>query len=100
MNYFMWQPPRQVFSDWPSKTVIYMEGAFASNDYSGSVAPLYSWPSMAFLHNQHGNLVMADLSLLSMTRKDYNAVSNSEQFWFPTADQHPYDGAVGVLHLK
>jgi hypothetical protein len=41
------------------------------------------------------------LSLLSMTRKDYNAVANSEQFWFPTADQRLYDGATtDTLHLK
>jgi type II secretory pathway pseudopilin PulG len=102
MNTLLWEAPRQVYSDWPAKTFVYMEGNYPSNFYNAVFwGPIYGGPSLAFLHNQRGHLVMADLSLISMTRNVYNAVSNSEQFWFPTADQRLYDGATAdTLHLK
>ena len=103
MNMMIWQAPPQTFSEWPAKTLIYMEGAYASNFYNAWLAPpaIQVGPPLALLHNQRGHLVMTDLSLRTMTRKDYNAVTNSEQFWFPTEDQsQPPVRGYNPLHLK
>jgi len=70
----------------PSKTLLYMEGNLATNDYTGQVGPAMVSQSLAFRHNNRGHLVMADLRIETMGKKQYDAVAKTKRFWFPTDD--------------
>ena len=70
----------------PSKTLIYMEGELATNDYSGQVGPTMVSRSLAFRHNRRGHLIMGDLRIETMDRKAYDRVAKKKRFWFPTDD--------------
>jgi prepilin-type N-terminal cleavage/methylation domain-containing protein/prepilin-type processing-associated H-X9-DG protein len=70
----------------PTKTLLYMEGNLATNDYTGQVGPAMVSRALAFRHNKRGHLVMADLHVENMDKKEYDKVQNSKRFWFPTDD--------------
>lgn len=70
----------------PSKTMIYLEGDLAPNDYTGQVGPTMVSRSMAFRHNQRGHAVYGDLRVDRMNRKSYDVVAKTKRFWFPTDD--------------
>ena len=70
----------------PSKTLLYMEGNLATNDYTGQVGPAFVSRSLAFRHRNRGHLVMADLRIEKMEKKQYDRVEKTKRFWFPTDD--------------
>ena len=70
----------------PTKTVLYMEGNLGPNDYSGQVGPAIVSQALALRHNNRGHLVMADLRVEKMDKKEYDKVSKTRRFWFPTDD--------------
>ena len=70
----------------PSKTLIYMEGNLATNDYTGQVGPALVSNALAFRHKNRGHLVFADLRVETMDKKAYDSVQNTKRFWFPTDD--------------
>ncbi len=70
----------------PTKTLLYMEGNLATNDYSGEVGPTFVSRSLAFRHGNRGHLIMADLHLAKMDKKEYDTIQGTKRFWFPTDD--------------
>ncbi len=70
----------------PTKTVLYMEGNMGPTDYSGQVGPAMVSQTLAFRHNNRGHLVMADLHVAKMNKKEFAQVERTKRFWFPTDD--------------
>jgi hypothetical protein len=70
----------------PSRTMLYMEPALATNDYTGLVGPALVSHAMAFRHANRGHLIFADLRSESMDRKTYDRAQKTKRFWFPTDD--------------
>ena len=70
----------------PSKTVLYMEGNLGTNDYTGLVGPALVSRALAFRHRNRGHLVMGDLRIEKMDKKQYDKVQRTKRFWFPTED--------------
>ena len=83
----------------PDKTLLFMEGNLATNDYSGLVGPT-GWlpvaPSLIFRHNNRGHLLMADLHLEAMNKNQFGNVAQTKRFWFPNEDT----GGIGFPGLK
>ena len=78
----------------PSKTLLFMEGYLATNDYTGMVGPAWVSQGLAFRHNNRGHLVMGDLHLETMNKKQYDKVQKTKRFWFPT-DNTTGPGGMG-----
>ena len=70
----------------PARTMLYMEGDLAPNDYSGLVGPQMASRSLAFRHRGRGHLVMSDMRVETMDKRQYDAVAKTKRFWFPTDD--------------
>jgi type II secretory pathway pseudopilin PulG len=70
----------------PATTLLFMEGDLDLNDYSGQVGPALSSRTLAFRHNNRGNLILSDFHVESMDRKAYDRVKQTKRFWFPTQD--------------
>ncbi|HUL51262.1 MAG TPA: DUF1559 domain-containing protein [Candidatus Nitrosotalea sp.] len=71
----------------PSRTVLYMEGALRTNDFTGVVGPgMGASQTLAFRHRNRGHLVMADLRVETMDRKAFSNVGMTKRFWLPTND--------------
>jgi len=70
----------------PARTLLYMEGNLATNDYTGMVGPAFVSQGLSFRHRNRGHLVMGDLSVLTMDKKQYEKVQRTKRFWFPTDD--------------
>ena len=70
----------------PSRTLLYMEGDLATNDYTGQAGPAFVSRTLAFHHCNRGQLIMADLHVESMNEEDYDKVESTIRFWFPTDD--------------
>lgn len=71
------------------RTLLFMEGNLATNDYSGLVGPggwLTAANSLAFRHNRRGHLVMADLHIETMNTNQFSVVAQTKRFWFPNDD--------------
>ena len=84
---------------WQSKTVLFMEGKFASNDYTGVVGPVLAPSSLAYSHRNRGHLAMLDLHVETMAPNNYSNVVGTKQFWFPTDDLKGEGGFVFQLNL-
>ncbi len=76
----------------PVRTLLYMEGNLARNDYSGQVGPVFANSAIAFRHNGSGHLLLADLHIESKNAKTYKALEKSKRFWFPTDDMSGQNG--------
>ncbi len=70
----------------PPKTLLFMEGSLATNDYTGMVGPAFVSQGLAFRHNNRGHLVLGDLHVETMNKKQYDKVQKTKRFWFPTDD--------------
>jgi prepilin-type N-terminal cleavage/methylation domain-containing protein len=70
----------------PSRTLLFMEGNLATNDYTGQVGPAFVSQALAFRHSNRGHLVMADLRVETMEKTAYEKVQRTKRFWFPTDD--------------
>ena len=65
----------------PSKTVIYLEGALAPDDYSGQVGPLGTpTQALSYRHKKKGHLIMADLRIEKMDRAEVSRVATTKRF--------------------
>jgi prepilin-type N-terminal cleavage/methylation domain-containing protein len=84
----------------PSKTVVYMEAALPTNDYSGLAGPALVSQALAFRHNKRGHLVFADLRLEKMNKKSYDKLATTKRFWFPTEDTRGPGGGSIAANLK
>lgn len=76
----------------PSKTMFFMEGNLAPNDYSGQVGPQAASRSLAIRHNNNGHLVMADLHVEKMDETVFDDVSGTKRFWLPNDDMQDFRG--------
>jgi prepilin-type N-terminal cleavage/methylation domain-containing protein len=70
----------------PSRTLLYMEANLATNDYTGQVGPAFVSQALAFRHRNRGHVVMADLRVEKMDKRQYDQVQFTIRFWFPTDD--------------
>ncbi len=70
----------------PVKTMVFMEANLATNDYTGMVGPQFDVRPMAFRHGNRGHAIFADNHLESLNKQQYDQVSKTKRFWFPTAD--------------
>ncbi|HVY70713.1 MAG TPA: type II secretion system protein [Verrucomicrobiae bacterium] len=70
----------------PTRTMLFMEAALATNDYSGQVGPQFASQALSLRHNLKGNLVMADAHVERLNKAQYNTVEKTKLFWFPTDD--------------
>jgi|ERR1051326_688775 prepilin-type N-terminal cleavage/methylation domain-containing protein len=70
----------------PTKTLLFMEGDLDPNDYSGQVGPALFARSLAFRHGNRGNLILSDIHIERMNRKEFDKVKKTKRFWFPTED--------------
>ncbi len=68
----------------PSKSMVYMEGNLATNDYSGQVGPSMVSRSLAVRHNNRGHLIMGDLHVAKMNKKEFDKADKTKRFWLPT----------------
>jgi prepilin-type N-terminal cleavage/methylation domain-containing protein len=84
----------------PSKTLLYMEGDLAPNDYTGQVGPAMVTETLAFRHRQRGHLVMGDLRVEKIDRKAYSRIENTKRFWFPTDDTRGPGGGQMFSDLR
>ena len=85
---------------WPSQTLLFMEGGFGSNDYTGMVGPVYAASTLALRHNNQGHLAMTDLHIECMKTNDFAGVMKTKTFWFPTTDLTAENGAALPLNLQ
>ena len=79
----------------PSRTMLYMEGDLAKNDYSGQVGPTMSTKALAYRHRGRGHIVMADLRTDTQDSKTFAKTTRSKRFWFPTDDMRG-PGGIGM----
>ncbi|MBM3824719.1 MAG: type II secretion system protein [Verrucomicrobia bacterium] len=84
----------------PGKTMLYMEGNLATNDYSGVVGPMMGNNSLAFRHNRQGHLVMADLRVTRMDKKEFSRVCVTQRFWFPADDRSGPAAGFGLRNVE
>jgi prepilin-type N-terminal cleavage/methylation domain-containing protein len=77
----------------PSKTVVYLEARMATNDYSGQAGPDGSNQLLAYRHGgSRGHLIMGDMSVQRMNKKEFERASKDKFFWYPTGNN---DGGMG-----
>ena len=67
----------------PDKTVIYLEADLAPNDYSGQMGQLPGGKALSLRHGRKGHIVMGDLSIRSLNRKQFDEAAKDRYFWFP-----------------
>ena len=67
----------------PSKTMLYMEGNFGPNDYSGQVGPALASSSLGFRHIGRGQIAMSDLHVEKLPEKKFVEVAKTKRFWLP-----------------
>jgi prepilin-type N-terminal cleavage/methylation domain-containing protein/prepilin-type processing-associated H-X9-DG protein len=86
----------------PSDTMLYMEGNFSANDYSGQVGPRRGGPprlrqgrsvdrsprALAFRHGVKGNMVFSDGHVHKKNLVEYDDVARKKKFWLPAANTH------------
>lgn len=84
----------------PTKTMLYMEGNLATNDYSGVVGPMMGNNSLAFRHQRRGHLVMADLRVAKMEKKEFSRVCVTQRFWFPADDRSGPAAGFGLRNVE
>ena len=70
----------------PSQTLLYMEASLATNDYSGMIGPTFQVRSLALRHGKRGHLILGDLHMAKMDKKEYDKAEKTKRFWFPTDD--------------
>ncbi len=84
----------------PTRTMLYMEGNMGPTDYSGQVGPAMVSQSLAYRHNKRGHLVMADLHVAKMNKREYALVERTKRFWFPTDNTSGPGGLQMFGNLK
>ena len=68
----------------PPKTLLFMEAALQTNDFSGIVGQGWAAAqSLALRHNGRGHLVMADLRAETMDLKAFARADKTRRFWLP-----------------
>src|SRR5688572_23672436 len=72
----------------PDKTVVYLEAELAPTDYSGQMGQLPGGQALSLRHGKKGHLVMGDLSVRSLNRKQFDAASRHKYFWFPNDNRN------------
>ncbi len=77
----------------PGATVIFLEAVLQPADFSGQVGPGNS--ALAFRHNKRGNLIMGDLSIRQMNKKEFDAANKTTRFWNP--NDNPGAGNMSPL---
>jgi hypothetical protein len=77
----------------PSRTLLFMEGDLAPDDYTGLVGSALVDEKIALRHNRHGHLLMSDLSIGNMETNEFKQVAKTKRFWFPTDDTTGMNGA-------
>ncbi len=70
----------------PDKTVVYLEAELAPTDYSGQMGPLPGSRSLSLRHGKKGHLIMGDLSVRQLNRKEFEIASRHPFFWRPNND--------------
>jgi len=70
----------------PTKTMVFMEANLATNDYTGIVGPQFDVRPIALRHNNRGHVIMADNHVEALNKTQYDQVSKTKRFWFPTQD--------------
>src|ERR1044071_4486343 len=83
----------------PARTLVFMEGNLAANDYTGQVGPAMVSQTLSFRHNNRGHLVFADLRIESMNATQFDQVVHTKRFWFPTDDTRG-PGGMNFTNLK
>ena len=76
----------------PSRTLLFMEADLARNDYSGQVGPAFASHALATRQGNHGNLMMSDMHLETLTSQAATKAERSKTFWFPTSDTRGQGG--------
>jgi prepilin-type N-terminal cleavage/methylation domain-containing protein len=83
----------------PSRTLLYMEGNLATNDYTGLVGPggwITTTQALATRHRNRGHLAMADSRIERMDKKHFEVIARTKRFWFPNDDT----GGLPFLNLQ
>ncbi len=79
----------------PDKTVVFLEADLAPTDYSGQMGPLPGSKALSLRHGKKGHLIMGDLSIRELNRKEFESASRHPLFWRPNLD--PQNGPRGPL---
>jgi prepilin-type N-terminal cleavage/methylation domain-containing protein/prepilin-type processing-associated H-X9-DG protein len=69
----------------PTKTMLYMEAALATNDYSGQVGPAVNTRPISLRHRNRGHILFADTHLEKIGKKEFDKLAKTKRFWFPTS---------------
>jgi prepilin-type N-terminal cleavage/methylation domain-containing protein len=72
----------------PDKTVVYLEADLAPTDFSGQMGQLPGGKAMSLRHGKRGHIVMGDLSVRSLDKKQFEAASRHRYFWYPNDDRN------------
>jgi len=67
----------------PDKTVVFLEAALAPTDFSGQMGPLPGGQAISLRHGKRGHLIMGDLSIRSLNRKQFDEAAKYKFFWMP-----------------
>jgi prepilin-type N-terminal cleavage/methylation domain-containing protein len=70
----------------PNKTVLYLEANLATNDYSGQAGPNFGNHVLSTRHNGKGHVVLADLSIRKLNKKQFDTAAKDRRFWYPNDD--------------
>ena len=76
----------------PTKTMFFMEGNLAPNDYSGQVGPQAASRALAIRHNSRGHVMMADLHVEKIDEATFDDVSGTKRFWLPNDEIEDFRG--------
>ena len=68
----------------PSQTMLFMEAAMATNDYSGQAGPTFGSRTLTIRHNNRGYYVMTDGHVEKMNHGQSVEAEKKKRFWFPT----------------
>jgi prepilin-type N-terminal cleavage/methylation domain-containing protein len=75
----------------PARTMVFMEGNLAKNDYSGQVGPSMVSRSLSLRHNGRGHLIRGDLRVEKMNKKQFDKLDKTKRFWIPTDERGGMD---------
>jgi prepilin-type N-terminal cleavage/methylation domain-containing protein len=78
----------------PDKTVVYLEAELAPTDFSGQMGQLPGGRALSLRHGRRGHIVMGDLSINSMDRKQFDAAARHKYFWYPNDDARNRTGGM------
>ncbi|HTI71002.1 MAG TPA: DUF1559 domain-containing protein [Candidatus Limnocylindria bacterium] len=75
-----------------TRTMVFMEGNLAPDDYTGQVGPQLVSASLSYRHRQLGHVLFSDMHVTHLGAKEFGVAGKTKRFWFPTDDTRGMNG--------